>query len=480
MEQEGPSLSTSIDHTFAAPSRVASKRPIIAILATCALGFLAVAVLEVGFASSLAKIGWVTVTTALGALDPGTGVALYLAGAGVYSPRHFAGWGSFNERPDNYAAVGLVVAFCVSLLATASRPQAGPVPLLVGTLLVYTLSSTAVLGQFDRETFAWFVRALGFPLFLFVVLAVGRRQLADLPAPLGVLLAVGAFMASVSLLEAIGARSLILPAWINDPSVNTWLETGRSGGTLMQAEFNGLALTLLGILSVGFGWSGGGGRRAVGWAAAGLMTVGIFVCYTRAPWLGALLAAGILSFAGGGPRRKRRVFARLGILLALVVIVVAIPNRFVRERARDRDTVEFRLKLWGAGLRMAAERPLLGYGFGQFQAEVGSFIQSTGNVKDEFLKRQGGVAHNTFLSVLVWWGGIGLLLYCATIWCVLREGLRGARLVWPSHGTALVLALSAAYFVNGLAVNLIDAFTNCLFFGSMGLFAGASRERTGV
>jgi hypothetical protein len=81
------------------------------------------------------------------------------------------------------------------------------------------------------------------------------------------------------------------------------------------------------------------------------------------------------------------------------------------------------------------------------------------------------------LSVLVELGGIGLVLYCATIWAVLREGFRGARLLFPSRGVALVLALSVAYFFNGLFVTLQDPFTNCLYFGSMGLFAGGATGR---
>jgi O-antigen ligase len=129
---------------------------------------------------------------------------------------------------------------------------------------------------------------------------------------------------------------------------------------------------------------------------------------------------------------------------------------------------------------MASEKPLFGYGFAQFAGEVGSFEESTGVTSQKPRSGTGAIAHNAFLSVLVELGGIGLLLYGAIIWGVVREGLRGAQVMWPANGKAFVLALSAAYFLNGLFVNLHEPFTNCLYFGAMGLFAAASGDRAGV
>ncbi len=455
------------------------KRPAVAAITACAIGFLAVAAFEAGPASTVAKAGWVTLTTAMGAVEPATGVALYLAGAAVYSPRHFSGWGSFNERPDNFAVAGLILAFAFSQMAARRRPRLDAAGVLAGSLLVYALAVSQVLGQLDRATFAALLRSLGIPLLLFVILAAGTRRLPDLVVPLGVLVALGVYIASVSILEAVGAHSLIRPAWIVDPAVNDWLESGRAGGPQMQPAFNGLALTLTAVLCVGFAWTGSAWRRALGSVAVVPMIAGIFVCYTRGPWLSALLAAGALSFAGGPGVRSRTTVVRLSIVALLAATIVAAPGRFARERAVDTETVRFRFNVWAAGLRMASERPLFGFGFAQFKAEVGSFRDSMDELSDRTRSVPGNVAHNQFLRVLVELGGVGLLLYGATLWLVMRDGFRGAQLVLGSRGTALVLALSVAYLFNGLFITLHEPFQNCLFFGPMGLLAGATRERAG-
>jgi O-antigen ligase len=447
-----------------------------AVLAACGLGFLAVGILEAGVVSALAKGGWVLLTILTGALDPGIGVALYLVGAAIYSPRHYAGWGSFGERPDNFAVVGLVIVGCFSILIRGIRPGLMRVALIPGVLVVYGLSVTAVRGGLDRSTFAWLMRTLGLPLLLFVLLRAHGRRTSGLATPLGVVTALAAYMGVVSLLEAAGAHWLIRPDWIADPSINGTLGDGRSGGTLMQSEFNGLALTLAGLLSLGFGWTGSGARRLLATLAAMLAAIGVFLSYSRGPWLGAVLAAAVLWVAAPRAAWRPPTVVGIGLPIALVALLAAFPSGMARERARDTGTVNYRLNLWAAGLRMAAERPLVGYGFGQFERDVGAFHRSTGDVDYQPLSGEGNIVHNTYLNALVELGSIGLILYVAAVGGVVREGLRGARLLLSGRGTALVVALSTAYFFNGLFVNLHEPFTNGLYFGAMGLLAGGSPD----
>jgi O-antigen ligase len=249
----------------------------------------------------------------------------------------------------------------------------------------------------------------------------------------------------------------------------------------MQSEFNGLALTLGGLLSLGFGWAGGGPRRLLGTLGAMVAATGVFLSYSRGPWLGALLAGVALVVAL--PRATSvRAAAQMKIAVPIVLVasLVAFPTRMARERAGDAGTVTYRLNLWAAGLRMAAERPMLGYGFAQFEGNVNGFHLATGGVDYRPLSGKGNIAHNTYLNTLVELGGVGLALYAVTVGAVIGQGVRGARLLLGEQGGALAVALSVAYFFDGLFVNLQEPFTNYLYFSAMGLFAAGSADSRGA
>jgi O-antigen ligase len=98
--------------------------------------------------------------------------------------------------------------------------------------------------------------------------------------------------------------------------------------------------------------------------------------------------------------------------------VVYVPQKLVARFATTSSEVEGgriggRFKLWVAGSRAFAIRPLMGYGVSGFKSAVGPYLVS-----------EAQVAHNSFVSVLVEEGLVGFLLYLSMLIAVFRAILR--------------------------------------------------------
>jgi O-antigen ligase len=107
-----------------------------------------------------------------------------------------------------------------------------------------------------------------------------------------------------------------------------------------------------------------------------------------------------------------------GIVLLVVsawLVVTFTPETLVERLATTEHEVEGgrfggRFKLWAAGLKVFVERPFLGWGTSSFKPAI-----------TPLLGPMAQVAHNSFISVLVEQGIIGLLLYLAMFIAVFRS-----------------------------------------------------------
>jgi O-antigen ligase len=200
-------------------------------------------------------------------------------------------------------------------------------------------------------------------------------------------------------------------------------------------------------LAVSAGWP----ARAVIACMTGLMVVGVVLSFSRGA--AAALAVGI--FVAVLSSRRRLVLGAGVVLVALVAVWGAIkadPQRFeesalVKHRVAG-SNVTSRLDTWTAAATLAAERPALGVGPGNFQYH---FFDATGRppgTENLF------VVHNAYLDVLTELGVAGFLLFLAYL------GLAYSRARAVEHSgagppayalsirIALVVALAGAMFLS--------------------------------
>ena len=196
------------------------------------------------------------------------------------------------------------------------------------------------------------------------------------------------------------------------PALETLLLYHREAGNLRrfsaeEADPNSLAMTL--ALALPMAWYlGMTSRRPLlrgvfrGYLPLGLLTAAL--TGSRGGMLACMVALLIIPLTMTlSPGRLTTAIALLGLSGALAVAYV--PDTIVQRFATTATEVEDasfggRFKLWVAGVHVFTARPLVGHG-------VGSFKQA---ITPE-LGARAQVAHNSFLSVLVEEGLVGLLFY---------------------------------------------------------------------
>jgi putative inorganic carbon (hco3(-)) transporter len=235
---------------------------------------------------------------------------------------------------------------------------------------------------------------------------------------LATLVGVGIYLGLTALWETIGAEALIVPAYIADPSVG--IHYGRARGPFVEAAGNGLALVMCGVacalaLAV---WKR---RRWV--AALGLLlcVMGVEFTLTRQVWLAAA-AATVIAMLVHPVLRRGLIPAALGAVTIVAAVLLLVPgftgkaeDRFASERP-----VWDRLNSNDAALRMAADRPLDGFGWYRF-ADAGRDYYRL--AADRALTTVGR-AHNVFLSHAAELGVLAALVWIGCLAAAVGGALR--------------------------------------------------------
>jgi O-antigen ligase len=228
------------------------------------------------------------------------------------------------------------------------------------------------------------------------------------------------------------------------PAIGTIVLYLREGGVLRRfsaggADANSLGMTL--ALAVPIAWylSLTSRRPLMRWLCRAYLPLGLFAT-TLTGSRGAMIAlmVSLLIIPLTMSLSPGRLAAAIGLLgLSGALIVAYVPDKVVKRLSTTSSSVEGlnfggRFTLWKAGVHAFAAKPVMGYG-------VGGFVRAiTPEVGSEAL-----VAHNSFLSVLVEEGLVGLWLYMTMLISVFFAVLRFPRLE-RRFGLVLMATLGTA------------------------------------
>jgi putative inorganic carbon (HCO3(-)) transporter len=350
------------------------------------------------------------------------------------------------------------------VMERASWPMAG----------LTVLAVVSVAGQpYDNE--AWSLLAAKF-LVPFTLFHLARLVFSDEGALRQFeifALAVLAYLSFTAIAFLVGAKELIFPSFILDPSLGHHADRAR--GPLLQAVANGVSLNLLGLLAFhAFRRERFRGLKA--WLLLASVPVAILATMTRAVWLtfsGTILVL-MMRFRRGEWWRA----AVVGLALvgsAGLLCWVSFPDleSTLVERFEERGPVDFREAVYAGGWQMFLERPLTGWGINQMPVELARHVSG---YKEKVL-----YPHNTYLELLVEHGVAGLALYLWLMWEIWKLGRgripRGERngfLDQPFH--KLWPILLAVYWVNAALVVMNYQFVNGLLFTLAGMLAAQQRR----
>jgi O-antigen ligase len=374
-------------------------------------------------------------------------------------------------RPANLGMVPFDrIAFCLLVFVVLMRVLLLREKLPVSysfTLPMLALATLAVAGSWHHSYDAemWSVVAAQFvvPFAMFHLAQAVFTSTAAVRQLEAFSLLTLAYLCFISVAFLLGQTQLIFPRFILDQQIE--MHADRARGPFLQAVANGVALNLLGLLVFDLYR-----RKRLGTIAAGALLVSlplaIFATMTRSVWLSSVLSFSLVAFIGQGTRvRRLLLLAVIPAALVFYMVILSTSTRLAsQERLEDRGTVDFRLAVSQLSWDMFREKPLLGWGQGEFAREIETRMS-------EF-RPETYAAHNTFLDVLVEHGAVGLVLY---LWILVRlfslsKGSRWLQFTWP--------ICLGVYLVNACCVVMNYQFVNALLFTFAGVIA-CQKERVG-
>jgi O-antigen ligase len=370
----------------------------------------------------------------------------------------------------------LLLVFVVLLRALVLRQS-----LRVAGLLTWPMFSLLLLALFSLlaqpyepqnwSVFAakWAVPFILYHLSGFVFDDVSSRQKLEIFA-----IIVLGYLSLIAILFLFDAKDLIFPRYILDESLG--IHADRARGPFLQAVANGVTLNLLGLIALdSFRRRRLRGLLALLFAIA--LPLAVLATQTRAVWLSFAGSTLALVFFSPNPRVRRAcLYLTLAAgLAALAVLSFEDMNSSFDARLEERSPVEFRVVMYRAGLEMFLEKPFLGWGAQDVQAELAKRVRD--------FHQKAFFFHNTYLEIAVEHGAVGLALYLWLVIDLFRLGSRGRPHIPSPPGTfldegfrSLWPVLVAVYLLNASFVVMNYQFVNGLLFTLAGLLAAQNRK----
>jgi len=447
------------------------------VLAGLSVALLLLSSVDDGAFGIVIKLIWVLSVALLTVLDLGLAFGVYIFAVSLYSALFFEGLDFILQRPDNLA-LGLITAACL----WRSFPRLGKWKrdAVVWSIMAFLLYAIArcVAGGASDYALSIFRRMYLLPFSFFLLMMMAALRTSELRNFKWMMAALGSYTGVVCIAERLDLAHLMLPPWLDLQRLNVSIGTGRSGGILMQPEWTGLSLGMIFALLIFDFPVKSHAARLFKRVAVALCVAGIFVTYTRAAWLAWLLVMGLWFW---NICKKRQLFRREALFsraVAAVVIVAvllgfAVLPALVNRRIGDPENMYFRLNLWVAGLHMIADKPVFGFGVGQYAEQLSEYHEELGSIPFSSIGNEPAPAHNTLLTVGVELGIVGLLLYLNSVAQILGRAHSVDALLGRSRGS-LVTALMMSYFVNVMFVSAHDLANNMLFYGCLSAIAGNS------
>ncbi len=322
---------------------------------------------------------------------------------------------------DRLALLGVIAAYVVQRrLGKADPKPMTPLDwLLLAFLASLTISMLLAGWQASPHETSPVWRLAGGYLIPFCVYWIARQSpLSEsrLRHVLGAMVAFGAYLAVTGLCETAGLWSFVFPRYIADPNVG--LHFGRARGPMVHSVTYGVYLStaLLALWQL-LRTAPTRPRKLALAALVPLFAAGLYVSLTRSVWMGAGIAA-LVVVAMTFPAPWRRLAFGGAIAGALFLLVFKLDSIIGLQRegsvADTRNSVDMRGSFAYVSWLMFQDRPIWGFGFGQFPtAKLDYLADRTSDLPLEQIR--GYVHHNGYLSLLTETGLVGLGLFLAVL-----------------------------------------------------------------
>ena len=376
---------------------------------------------------------------------------------------------------DRLLIVGLIAAYFIYRRLDLADPKPIEkaditVALFIAVLGFSTLTSNWKLN--GAQPLATLLFFFCLPLVMYWIGRQAKLTEKSLLTIFSVLAVFAVYLGLTAFAETRQMWSVVFPKYIASTTYSEFF--GRGRGPFLNPVGCGLYMSV-GLFGVVQWWPR---FRTVGRGVVlltvGVILLGVYCTLTRSVWLGT--AIGLLMIVGLSTPKGWRVPLMIAVIIAGSVVVVAKRekmNKFKRDKdvsVKDMSTsASLRPILATVGLKMFADHPLFGCGFGQYKEHDIEYLQLVvGDLDLE--KARPYVQHNVFLAILAQTGLLGFGTYMIMLGYWARNAwqlwsCRQAPLWTRQHGL-LLMALLAAYSFNGMFhdVGIISMVHMLLFF----------------
>lgn len=364
------------------------------------------------------------------------------------------------HRAIPVAMLGMVLL--VALLRRTKLPRLGwPELMMIGYLIAALLSVVYTSDDVTATTYHLYDRVF-VPMCLYLLVRVLRPNERDLKRLLPVVIFILLSQAAIGILSWTSPQTL--PA--------TWLdrEGSRTIGSLDHTNVYGTTLLFCGLIIV-HALTNLPLRRVWRWVLTGLFVLAlimVFMTMGRANWLAGLVVMAGLLFVY--PKFTRRFVAAAALLVVLALASGVISNQVELAQQRfysesSEESALSRLPVVVASFRMFGEKPLTGWGYGNFDRFDRQYQTQVGNL---VYPEKDHASHNLYLTILAEQGLVGILLYLgpAAYW------LSRTRSVWgkvPATGMISRKLLAVLWLVL-LSHLVVNNFANMRVVFGLGLW----------
>ena len=199
-----------------------------------------------------------------------------------------------------------------------------------------------------------------------------------------------------------------------------------------------------------------------------LLLAGLALTYSRSSYLAFLIAMFILAILAS---RRLLVIGIISVILVFsfsdriqkrVIDAYQSAQSILNSQSVDTPdaTARFRIESWREGINLYQEKPLLGHGFNTLR-----YVQAKRGLTEWKSHNAGGI-DASLLTLLVTTGAIGLILFLAFIFQLLKNAFQNYR----HNPDPLIQGLSLGYFCGMLGLFAHSFFVNSLLFPFLMIF----------
>lgn len=355
-----------------------------------------------------------------------------------------------NIRPDRIVYAVLLLEFVRQYRRSGRKVSWILEEKLMLVFLFILLLSCVLFGAAFAPNNRYISKLFGFsfvPATLFIMSRRLTYDLRSLRVLWKALLTVGFYLGFTGVCEHYNLNALVFPKYILDPTIGIHFDRVR--GPFVQAAVMGGALIAVGLWIL---WYHFNIRKFwLNWVVCIALLASTYWTYTREVWLqlaGSLVPVAVF-------RNPLRRSVRFLMLLILMVYFSGIATKFsaydLTLFKRRTEQIDDRINIYHASWRMFLERPVFGFGYGNFSKYSDAYFEQLPGVE---LRGQGEGQHNTILGLMCETGIIGTIPYCLIYFLLFRTCYRRFRYVDSAHGQERSFALIQFALLSGTVVGM--------------------------